>query len=134
MEGGGLTLAMGLSSKGIKFGGPARSLTRIVFLIVIPSAASAFYLKLLAGLAGPGYVVEALDALDAAAIADAYCAWSATLLKHVADTRALVRDALVAGITSTGTDVIDVYFINSPNGRKVSVLLEELGVQGPGGG
>ena len=49
VEGGGLTLALGLSPKGVKFG-PSRSLTRIVFFMVIPTAASAFYLKLLAGL------------------------------------------------------------------------------------
>jgi len=50
VEGGGLTLAMGVSQKGIKFGGPSRTLTRVVFLMVIPTAASAFYLKLLSGL------------------------------------------------------------------------------------
>ena len=49
VEGGGLTLALGLSPKGVKFGS-SRSLTRIVFFMVIPTAASAFYLKLLAGL------------------------------------------------------------------------------------
>ncbi len=50
VEGGALTLALGLSKKGIKFGGPGRKLTRIVFFMVIPTAASAFYLKLLSGL------------------------------------------------------------------------------------
>jgi len=50
VEGGGLTLALGLSAKGIRFGGDQRALTRIVFLVAIPTAASAFYLKLLAGL------------------------------------------------------------------------------------
>jgi mannitol/fructose-specific phosphotransferase system IIA component (Ntr-type) len=50
VEGGGLTLALGLSRKGIKFG-PAKSLTRVIFFMVIPTAASAFYLKLLSGLA-----------------------------------------------------------------------------------
>ncbi len=50
VEGGGLTLACGVSEKGIKFGGPSRTLTRIIFFIVIPTAASAFYLKLLSGL------------------------------------------------------------------------------------
>lgn len=49
VEGGGLTLALGVSRKGIKFGAP-RGLTRIVFFMVIPTAASAFYLKLLSGL------------------------------------------------------------------------------------
>jgi len=51
VEGGGLTMALGVSPKGIKFGGPGRTLTRIVFFMVIPTAASAFYLKLLSGLA-----------------------------------------------------------------------------------
>jgi mannitol/fructose-specific phosphotransferase system IIA component (Ntr-type) len=50
VEGGGLTLAMGLSPKGVDFGDKKDNLTKIVFLIVIPTAASAFYLKLLAGL------------------------------------------------------------------------------------
>ncbi len=50
VEGGGLTLAVGISEKGIRFGGPARTLTRIIFFMVIPTAASAFYLKLLSGL------------------------------------------------------------------------------------
>lgn len=50
VEGGGLTLALGLSRKGVKFGGPGKTLTHIFFFIVIPTAASAFYLKLLAGL------------------------------------------------------------------------------------
>jgi mannitol/fructose-specific phosphotransferase system IIA component (Ntr-type) len=50
VEGGGLTLALGLSRKGIKFSGSGKNLTRIVFFIVIPTAASSFYLKLLAGL------------------------------------------------------------------------------------
>ena len=51
VEGGGLTLALGVSQKGIKFSDEAKSLTKIVFFMVIPTAASAFYLKLLAGLA-----------------------------------------------------------------------------------
>ncbi|MBU0679323.1 MAG: PTS sugar transporter subunit IIA [Verrucomicrobia bacterium] len=50
VEGGGLTLALGISKKGIKFGGPGRTLTRIIFFMVIPTSASAFYLKLLSGL------------------------------------------------------------------------------------
>ena len=50
VEGGGLTLALGISRKGIKFNPAARHLTRIVFFMVIPTAASAFYLKLLSGL------------------------------------------------------------------------------------
>lgn len=51
VEGGGLTLGLGVSSKGIKFDGQDKNLTKIIFFIVIPTAASAFYLKLLAGLA-----------------------------------------------------------------------------------
>ncbi len=70
VEGGGLTLAMGLSRKGLKFGGPARSLTRVVFLIVIPSAASAFYLKLLSGLTQTFREEDARDALFKATTAD----------------------------------------------------------------
>ncbi len=50
VEGGALTLAVGLSKKGIHFDGPKGGLTHIVFFLVIPTAASAFYLKLLAGL------------------------------------------------------------------------------------
>lgn len=51
IEGGGLTLALGVSKKGIKFQPGARNLSRLIFLIVIPTAASAFYLKLVSGLA-----------------------------------------------------------------------------------
>ncbi len=51
VEGGGLTLAVGLSSKGIQWDSDQEQLTQIVVFIVIPTAASAFYLKLLAGLA-----------------------------------------------------------------------------------
>jgi mannitol/fructose-specific phosphotransferase system IIA component (Ntr-type) len=49
VEGGGLTLALGTSQEGIQFdeGAP---LTHIIFLIVIPTAASAFYMRLLSGL------------------------------------------------------------------------------------
>lgn len=49
VEGGGLTLALGVSSKGIRYAG-SRGLVHIVFFMVIPTAASAFYLKLLSGL------------------------------------------------------------------------------------
>ena len=51
VEGGGLTLGLGISPKGIKFDGHDKNLTKIIFFMVIPTAASAFYLKLLAGLA-----------------------------------------------------------------------------------
>jgi mannitol/fructose-specific phosphotransferase system IIA component (Ntr-type)/predicted RNA-binding Zn-ribbon protein involved in translation (DUF1610 family) len=49
VEGGGLTLALGLAPKGVKFG--AKGTSKIIFFMAIPTAASAFYLKLLSGLA-----------------------------------------------------------------------------------
>lgn len=51
VEGGGLSMVVGIHRKGIRFGGPGRTLTRIFFFMVIPTATSAFYLKLLSGLA-----------------------------------------------------------------------------------
>jgi len=63
VEGGGLTLGLGLSGKGIKFDGYDKALTRIVFFMVIPTAASAFYLKVLAGLAETFSDAEARKAL-----------------------------------------------------------------------
>ncbi len=50
VEGGGLTLSVGLSAKGVRFSPESRTLSRIIFFVSIPTAASAFYLKLLAGL------------------------------------------------------------------------------------
>jgi len=50
VEGGGLTLSLGIHKKGIKFGAPNDRLTKVFFYMVIPTAASAFYLKLLSGL------------------------------------------------------------------------------------
>ena len=50
VEGGALTLALGIAPKGIKFDPDGKANTRIVFFMVIPTAASAFYLKLLSGL------------------------------------------------------------------------------------
>lgn len=50
VEGGGLTLMVGIHKKGIRFGGPGRTLSRIFFFMMIPTAASAFYLKLISGL------------------------------------------------------------------------------------
>jgi len=50
VEGGGLTFSLGLKKQGLKFGNPKGRLTRIIFFIVIPSAASVFYLQLLSGL------------------------------------------------------------------------------------
>ncbi len=50
VEGGGLTLAFGVSKKGVKFDPADRHLSRLIFMMVIPTAASAFYLRLLSGL------------------------------------------------------------------------------------
>ncbi len=50
VEGGGLTLALGISRKGVDFGAADGTLARMIFFLAIPTAASAFYLKLLAGL------------------------------------------------------------------------------------
>jgi mannitol/fructose-specific phosphotransferase system IIA component (Ntr-type) len=50
VEGGGLTMAMGKNAKGLRLGAPDGQMTRIVFFVVIPTAAGAFYLKVLAGL------------------------------------------------------------------------------------
>ena len=50
VEGGGLILATGLKKQGLNFGAPKNRLTRIIFFIVIPLAASAFYLQLITGL------------------------------------------------------------------------------------
>ena len=47
VEGGALTLAMGVSKKGIDWGGEK---VRVVFLSAIPVAVSAFYLRLMSGL------------------------------------------------------------------------------------
>jgi mannitol/fructose-specific phosphotransferase system IIA component (Ntr-type) len=63
VEGGGLTLALGLLPSGIKWHAENHELTRIVFFIVIPTAASAFYLKLLAGLAETFTLPESRAAL-----------------------------------------------------------------------
>ena len=63
VEGGGLTLGLGISSKGIKFDGHDKTLSRIIFFMVIPTAASAFYLKVLAGLAETFSDPEARKAL-----------------------------------------------------------------------
>jgi len=50
VEGGGLTFAVGLKEKGIDFGATEDHLSKIFFFIVIPTPATAFYLRLLAGL------------------------------------------------------------------------------------
>lgn len=63
VEGGGLSMAVGISKKGVKFGGPGRTLTRIFFFVVIPTATSAFYLKLISGLSKTFREKEAREAL-----------------------------------------------------------------------
>jgi mannitol/fructose-specific phosphotransferase system IIA component (Ntr-type) len=50
IEGGGLTMALGMKRGGLDFGAPDGHKTRIIFFTVIPTAASAFYLRLLSGL------------------------------------------------------------------------------------
>ncbi|MDD3545134.1 MAG: PTS sugar transporter subunit IIA [Kiritimatiellae bacterium] len=49
VEGGGLTLALGVSRKGVKYD-DAGSVANMIFFITIPTAVSAFYLKLVSGL------------------------------------------------------------------------------------
>ncbi|MGE4488544.1 MAG: PTS sugar transporter subunit IIA [Kiritimatiellales bacterium] len=61
VEGGGLTMTLGISKKGVKFGAPGNKLTKIFFFMVIPTAASAFYLKLLSGLTQSFATKEARD-------------------------------------------------------------------------
>jgi mannitol/fructose-specific phosphotransferase system IIA component (Ntr-type) len=50
VEGGGLTFAVGMKERGIAFGAHEDHLSKIFFFIVIPTPATAFYLRLLAGL------------------------------------------------------------------------------------
>ena len=66
VEGGGLTIALGISRKGIQFDSADKSLTHIIFFIVIPTAASVFYLRLLAGLTQTFIKKDARDKLIAA--------------------------------------------------------------------
>ena len=56
-------MVVGIHKKGVKFGGPGRTLTRIFFFMVIPTATSAFYLKLLSGLASIFREKEASESL-----------------------------------------------------------------------
>lgn len=63
VQGGGLTLALGLKAKGIDFDAPDGKLTRIIFFLVIPTPAAAFYLRLLAGLVKTFATAEARQAL-----------------------------------------------------------------------
>ncbi len=66
VEGGGLTLSVGVHKKGVHFDGPKGRVSRFFFFMVIPTAASSFYLKLLAGLTETFMVKDARDALLAA--------------------------------------------------------------------
>ncbi|MBN2704345.1 MAG: PTS sugar transporter subunit IIA [Pontiellaceae bacterium] len=66
VEGGGLAMALGINRKGIKFDETSRALSRIFFFVVIPTAASAFYLKLIADLSRAFQDKSARDALLAA--------------------------------------------------------------------
>ena len=59
VEGGGLTFAVGMKEKGISFGEHEGHLSKMFFFIVIPTPATAFYLRLLAGL------VRTFDSADA---------------------------------------------------------------------
>jgi len=63
VEGGGLTLALGISEKGIAFNSDPKHLTHVMFFMVIPTAATAFYLKLIAGLAETFMPNEARNSL-----------------------------------------------------------------------
>ncbi len=72
VEGGGLTLAMGVSKKGIDWSGDK---VHVVFLSAIPVAVSAFYLRLMAGIAQAFAKKENLDL--ALAAKDAPSLWKA---------------------------------------------------------
>lgn len=50
IEGGGLALVFGVSRKGVKFQGFADTPAKLIFFCTIPTAVSAFYLRLLASL------------------------------------------------------------------------------------
>lgn len=63
VEGGGLTLALGISKKGISWGGET---VHIVCLSAIPVAVSAFYLRLMAGLGQTFSKKENFEALQKA--------------------------------------------------------------------
>ncbi len=63
VEGGGLAMAVGVSKKGVKFDTSRRSLTRIFFFVVIPTATSAFYLKLISQLSRTFRDKEARESL-----------------------------------------------------------------------
>lgn len=83
VEGGGLTLAMGVSKEGIDWDGENK--VNIVFLSAIPVAVSAFYLRLMSGLvqtfskaAGRKAILEATDS---ASLLKALCKVTRTTVK-----------------------------------------------------
>lgn len=63
VEGGGLVLCIGISKTGVDFGATDGKKSKIFFFMVIPTAASAFYLKLLSGLTQSFAKKEARDLL-----------------------------------------------------------------------
>jgi len=73
VEGGALSLALGVSKKGIDWDGENR--VNLVFLSAIPVAVSAFYLRLMAGISQSLVKKESRDALIAAA--DSAALWKA---------------------------------------------------------
>ena len=75
VEGGGLTLALGISKEGVDWGGET---VHLVFLSAIPVAVSAFYLRLMAGLSQVFSKKENRDA--ALAASDGPTLWK-TLVK-----------------------------------------------------
>ncbi len=77
VEGGGLSMVVGIHKKGVKFGGPGRTLSRIFFFMVIPTATSAFYLKLLSGLSRIFREKESREALQSAVTEEAL--WKALI-------------------------------------------------------
>jgi len=83
VEGGALTLAMGVSKKGIDWDGENK--VNIVFLSAIPVAVSAFYLRLMSGLV-QAFAKEAnrkslIDAADSASLWKALCKATRTTVK-----------------------------------------------------
>ncbi|MDX9866859.1 MAG: PTS sugar transporter subunit IIA [Kiritimatiellia bacterium] len=65
VEGGGLTLALGVAKKGIRYD-DAGSIVNLVFFITIPTAVSAFYLRLMSGLTETFLKEQNRDAMLAA--------------------------------------------------------------------
>lgn len=85
VDGGGLSLALAASPGGVPFNPAIRTRSRIIVLVVIPSAASAFYLQLLSGLVKSLEKAEFRKKLVAAATADDL--WKALLQvtrRHIA--------------------------------------------------